>query len=424
MEHYRDLKQRIHERLLGQLDLLQLQRLSHDQMRNELGTHTERVLQEESIAVNAFERRDLIRDIHDEMLGLGPLEPLFQDPTISDILVNTHRQVYVERAGQLELSDIVFNNEAHLMKILDKMISRVGRRIDESSPMVDARLPDGSRLNAIIPPLAIDGAMISIRKFSPEPIRMHDLVRFQTLSPAMAKVLEALGRLETNILVSGGTGSGKTTLLNILTATIDPRERIVTIEDAAELQLQQPHVIRLETRPSNIEGKGEVNPRALIRNALRMRPDRMILGEIRGAEAVDMLQAMNTGHQGSMATIHANSPRDALARLENLICLNSASMRSGVIRRQIAAAIHVVIQVGRLSDGQRKVLSVTELTGMEGETLSLQELFSFQQTGVSKTGQVEGQFYATGIRPRFADSLKIRGVAFDPDLFLSGISHV
>jgi len=417
MVAYLDLKQSIHDRLLRQLDLVQLQKLTQDQIRYELSHHTERVLQEESIAVNAFERRNLIRDIHNEMVGLGPLEPLFMDPTVSDILVNTHRQVYVERNGRLELSDIVFNDEAHLMKIIEKMISRVGRRIDESSPMVDARLPDGSRVNAIIPPLAIDGAMVSIRKFAREGLRMQHLTELEALSSEMATVMKTFGKLDANILVSGGTGSGKTTLLNILSASIDPRERIVTIEDAAELQLQQPHVVRLETRPANIEGKGEITQRALIRNALRMRPDRIILGEVRGAEALDMLQAMNTGHQGSMATIHANSPRDALARLENMICLNSVAMSPVAIRRQIASAIQLVIQLSRLADGQRKVMSMTEVTGIEGETISLQELFSYRQTGVSSLGRVEGAFVCSGIRPRFAEKLKVQGIQLDPALF-------
>jgi len=417
MDAYQNVKQRIHERLLGQLDLIQLHKLSQDQIRFELGNHTERVLFEESIAVNEYERRDLIRDIHNEMVGLGPLEPLFLDPSISDILVNSHRQIYIERAGRLELSEIVFNDESHLMKILEKMISRVGRRIDESSPMVDARLPDGSRVNAIIPPVAIDGAMISIRKFAREPLRMADLLEWGTLSSEMATVLTALGKIQANILVSGGTGSGKTTLLNILSASIDPRERIVTIEDAAELQLQQPHVVRLETRPPNVEGKGEITQRALIRNALRMRPDRMILGEIRGGEAADILQAMNTGHQGSMATLHANSPRDALARLENMICLSGTGVSPSAIRRQIASAIQVVIQVSRLPDGKRKVMSVTEVVGMEGETLSMQEVFAFKQTGISAQGLVEGAFVRSGVRPRFAQQLQVSGIYLDPQLF-------
>lgn len=422
MVAYRDLKVRIHERLLGQLDLVQLQKLSSAQIRYELGSHTERILLEESIAVNEFERRDLIRDIHNEMVGLGPIEPLFLDPTVTDILVNTHQKVYVERAGRLELTDIVFNNEAHLMKIIEKMISRVGRRIDESSPMVDARLPDGSRVNAIIPPLAIDGAMVSIRKFAREVLSINKLLDLGTLSSEMAMILNTLGKLDANILISGGTGSGKTTLLNILSASIDPHERIVTIEDAAELQLQQPHVVRLETRPTNIEGRGEINQRALIRNALRMRPDRIILGEVRGTEAVDMLQAMNTGHQGSMATIHANSPRDALAKLENMICLNSSGMSPIAIRKQITSAIHLVIQVARMSDGQRKVTSITEITGMEGETISLQELFSYKQTGINDLGRVEGVFECTGVCPRFAEKLRLQGVHLNPQLFLRATS--
>jgi pilus assembly protein CpaF len=332
-------------------------------------------------------------------------------------LVNTSQKVYVERHGKLELSDVTFTDDAHLMKIIDKIVSRVGRRIDESSPMVDARLPDGSRVNAIIPPLAIDGPVLSIRRFSVEPLRIKDLVAHKSLTPEMAEILQGLGQAKINILISGGTGSGKTTMLNVISGYIQASERIVTIEDAAELQLQQPHVVRLETRPSNIEGKGEVTQRALVRNALRMRPDRIILGEVRGGEALDMLQAMNTGHEGSMATIHANTPRDALTRLENMVSMAVASLPTKAMRQQISSAISVVIQVARLTDGKRKVISIQELSGMEGEVIMMHEIFSFKQTGIGKDGAVIGHFSATGIRPLFIDRLRAFGVDISEALF-------
>ncbi len=325
-----------------------------------------------------------MRDIQFEMLGLGPLELLMADPTVSDILVNTHKQVYVERFGKLEVTDVCFNDNAHLMKIIDKIVSRVGRRVDESSPMVDARLPDGSRVNVIIPPLAIDGPLMSIRRFAAKPLTMDDFLQYQSLTPAMAQVIEGLAQAKINMIISGGTGSGKTTLLNILSGFIGAGERIVTIEDAAELQLQQPHVVRLETRPPNIEGKGEITQRSLVRNALRMRPDRIILGEVRGAEAIDMLQAMNTGHEGSLATIHANTPRDALTRLENMIGLAGMNLPSKVARHQISSAITVVLQIARLSDGKRKMVSIQEITGMEGDIITMQEIFTFRQTGIRR----------------------------------------
>jgi pilus assembly protein CpaF len=417
---YQQMKARVHELLLGRLDLEAMERLSPEQLRTELNVMVERLLSEENVVVNAAERRSLVRDIQNEMLGLGPLESLLADPTVSDILVNGSQQVYVERRGQLSLTDVTFADDNHLMKIIDKIVSRVGRRIDESSPMVDARLPDGSRVNVIIPPLALDGPVMSIRRFAVVPLGIDNLIEYQTLTPAVAQVLQGLVAAELNLIISGGTGSGKTTLLNILSASIDPGERVVTIEDAAELQLRQPHVVRLETRPANIEGRGEVTQRSLVRNALRMRPDRIILGEVRGAEAVDMLQAMNTGHEGSMTTIHANTARDALGRLENMLSMGMANMPSKIARTQIASAINVIVQVSRLTDGRRKITSVAEITGMEGDVITMQEIFAFRQTGVETDGTVKGFFQATGVRPRFVERLKSRGIALPESLFDPG----
>ena len=414
---YRELKQRIHALLLERVDLESMQRLTQEQIRDELRSLVERLLDEEAVVINDVERKNLTRDIRNEMLGFGPLETLLSDPTVSDILVNGHKQVYVERRGKLELTDVVFNDDAHLMKIIDKIVSRVGRRIDESSPMVDARLPDGSRVNAIIPPLAIDGPVMSIRRFSVDPLRLADLVAYGSMTAEMAEVLQGLGKAKMNILISGGTGSGKTTMLNVISGFISHTERIVTVEDAAELQLQQPHVVRLETRPPNIEGKGEVSQRALVRNALRMRPDRIILGEVRGAEALDMLGAMNTGHEGSMATIHANTPRDAITRLENMISMAAANLPSKAIRQQISSAISVVVQVSRLIDGKRKVTSIQEITGMEGDVITMQEIFSFKQTGVGESGAVVGYFSASGIRPHFLERLKSFGIGISSAVF-------
>ena len=414
---YRELKQRIHALLLERVDLESMQRLTQEQIRDELRSLVERLLDEEAVVINDVERKNLTRDIRNEMLGFGPLETLLSDPTVSDILVNGHKQVYVERRGKLELTDVVFNDDAHLMKIIDKIVSRVGRRIDESSPMVDARLPDGSRVNAIIPPLAIDGPVMSIRRFSVDPLRLADLVAYGSMTAEMAEVLQGLGKAKMNILISGGTGSGKTTMLNVISGFIGHTERIVTVEDAAELQLQQPHVVRLETRPPNIEGKGEVSQRALVRNALRMRPDRIILGEVRGAEALDMLGAMNTGHEGSMATIHANTPRDAITRLENMISMAAANLPSKAIRQQISSAISVVVQVSRLIDGKRKVTSIQEITGMEGDVITMQEIFSFKQTGVGESGAVVGYFSASGIRPHFLERLKSFGIGISSAVF-------
>jgi pilus assembly protein CpaF len=414
---YQELKHRFHQVMLDRVDLESMQRLSQDQIRNELRMLVERLLEEEAVVINDIERKNLTRDIQNEILGFGPLEPLLADPAVSDILVNTHRQIYVERHGKLELSGVTFTDDAHLMKIIEKIVSRVGRRIDESSPMVDARLPDGSRVNAIIPPLAVDGPVLSIRRFSTQPLRMQEMVAHKSITPEMAEILQGLGKAKINILISGGTGSGKTTMLNAISGFIDHGERIVTIEDAAELQLQQPHVVRLETRPPNIEDKGEVTQRALVRNALRMRPDRIILGEVRGSEAFDMLQAMNTGHEGSMATIHANTPRDALTRLENMVSMAGSSLQTKTMRQQISSAISVVIQIARLADGKRKMVSIQEISGMEGEVITMHEIFTFKQTGIAPDGAVLGHFCATGIRPLFLDRLHMFGINVSEKLF-------
>jgi pilus assembly protein CpaF len=414
---YQTLKRKVHEAVLDRVELERLARLPAEQVRQEIGGLIARILEEDKAPVNDLERRQLTTDIHDEMFGFGPLEALLRDPTVSDILVNTHRTTYVERRGRLELTDVTFYDDAHLMKVIEKIVSRVGRRIDESSPMVDARLPDGSRVNAIIPPSAVDGPLMSIRRFAVNPLQKSDLVASQSLTPPMAELLDALTRAKVNVLVSGGTGSGKTTLLNILSGFIPEGERVVTIEDAAELQLRQHHVLRLETRPPNVEGRGEVTQRTLVRNALRMRPDRIILGEVRGAEALDMLNAMNTGHEGSLATIHANTPRDALTRLENMISLAGLSLPPKNLRQQISSAISVVVQVARLTDGRRKVVSIQELTGMEGEMVNMQEIFTFKRTGVDQNGAVRGHFCATGVRPKFTERLQAFGIVLPDQLY-------
>ncbi|KVH44877.1 CpaF family protein [Burkholderia diffusa] len=414
---YQKLRREIHLAVLERVELERLSRLPQEQVRQEIAALISRILDEERLPANDIERRQLVIDVYDEMFGFGPLEALLRDPGISDILVNTYRQVYVERAGQLELTDVTFYDDAHLMKVIEKIVSRVGRRIDESTPMVDARLPDGSRVNAIIPPSAIDGPLMSIRRFAVNPLKMDDLVSYQSLTPPMAELLDALARAKVNVLVSGGTGSGKTTLLNILSGFIQRSERIVTIEDAAELQLQQPHVLRLETRPPNIEGKGEITQRTLVRNALRMRPDRIILGEVRGAEALDMLNAMNTGHEGSLATIHANTPRDALTRLENMISVGGLTLPPKTMRQQIASAISVVVQATRLTDGKRKIVSIQELTGMEGDIINMQEIFTFKRTGMDRDGTVRGHFCATGVRPKFAERLQAFGIDLPDSLY-------
>ena len=414
---YHELKSRIHQKLLDRVDLSVMEKLPPDRLLSELKALVEQLLGEEKIPINLTERSNLVSDIQHEILGLGPLEPLLADPTISDILVNTYNQVYVERRGKLELTNAHFADNRHLLRIIDRIVSRIGRRVDESSPMVDARLSDGSRVNAIIPPLALDGPLLSIRRFPVSPLKIDDLIQNKSLTPAMAEVIAGLVKSKCNLLISGGTGSGKTTLLNIMSGFIPASERIVTIEDAAELQLQQPHVVRLETRPPNVEGKGEVTQRALVRNSLRMRPDRVIIGEVRGSEAMDMLQAMNTGHEGSMATVHANTPRDALSRIENMVSMAETNLPAKAVRQQISSAIWVVVQVSRMSDGKRKLISLQEITGMEGEIITMQEIFTYSQMGIDNNGMVQGHFHATGIRPKFAERLKVFGVTLRDELF-------
>lgn len=414
------LRAKIHQRLLSVLDLNAIEKMPEDELKKHLKSCIEQIVRDDHLVLNDSDLARLIVEIQNEITGLGPLEALLADATISDILVNNARSVYVERKGKLEKTQVHFDDDAHLLKIIDKIVGRIGRRIDESSPMVDARLPDGSRVNAIIPPLALDGPVLSIRRFSDVPLKMGNLVEFGTLTNEMAVIIAALVKAKTNILVAGGTGSGKTTLLNIMSGFIPDNERIVTIEDAAELKLQQPHVVRLETRPPNLEGKGEVNQRALLRNTLRMRPDRIIVGEVRGVEVLDMLQAMNTGHEGSLTTVHANSARDSLTRLENMIGIAGLPVMLKPLRQQIVAAISVIIHIARLSDGKRKITGIHEITGMEGDMVTMQEIFRFDQTGVAPDGTVLGHFRATGIRPRFAERLLARGAPladylFDPE---------
>ncbi|WP_199030389.1 CpaF family protein [Ralstonia sp. ASV6] len=414
---YQQAAQDVHQIIIDRVELSRLQQLTPEQIKRELAQLVERIIDEGKHQLNEVERRRLVSDVQDEMLGYGPLEPLLADPTISDILVNTYKHVYVERRGKLELTNVTFHDDAHLMRVIEKMVSRVGRRIDESSPMVDARLPDGSRINAIIPPSAIDGPLLSIRRFSVNPLTIQDLVNFRTLTPEMAQLLDAMVKAKLNILISGGTGSGKTTLLNILSGYIPADERIVTIEDAAELQLRQNHVLRLETRPANIEGRGEITQRSLVKNALRMRPDRIILGEVRGAEALDMLHAMNTGHEGSLATIHANTPRDALTRLENMVSMAGLQLPPKTMRQQITSALTVVVQVTRLTDGHRKLMSVQEITGMEGEVVNMQEIFTFRRKGIDSDGRIKGHFCATGVRPKFSERLQAFGIHLPESLY-------
>ncbi|MDF3883906.1 CpaF family protein [Cupriavidus basilensis] len=420
---YQQLAKEIHQTLIERVELGKLQQLAPEQVKRELAQLVERILEEGNHPVNEAERRSLVSDVQDEMLGYGPLEPLLADPTVSDILVNTAKQVYVERRGKLELTEITFLDNAHLMRVIEKMVSRVGRRIDESSPMVDARLPDGSRVNAIIPPSAIDGPLLSIRRFAVKPLTVDDLIGRQTFTPQMAQLLEAMVKAKLNILISGGTGSGKTTLLNILSGFIPADERIVTIEDAAELQMRQNHVLRLETRPPNIEGRGEITQRALVKNALRMRPDRIILGEVRGGEALDMLHAMNTGHEGSLATIHANTPRDAMTRLENMVSMAGLSLPTKTMRQQITSALTVVVQVSRLTDGSRKLMSVQEITGMEGDVVNMQEIFTFKRKGVDRDGHIKGHFGATGVRPKFSERLQAFGIHLPETLYDPAVQH-
>ena len=414
---YYALKTRLHQSLIAKIDLAAAEAMQPDQLRSQLRDVLLGLIDEEAIPMNELERRSLVADLQNEVLGLGPLEPLLADPDISEIMVNGFDTVFVEKRGRIERVNIRFNDDTHLLKIIDKIVSRVGRRIDESSPMVDARLPDGSRVNAIISPVALDGPAVSIRRFAVKPLKMADLVERRTLTHGMAELLAGMVKAKTNILISGGTGSGKTTLLNILSSYIPEHERIITIEDTAELQMQQSHVVRLETRPANSEGRGEISMRSLVKNSLRMRPDRIVLGEVRGGEVIDMLQAMNTGHDGSLTTVHANTPRDALGRLENLVGMGGVSLPVKPLRQQIASAINVIVQATRLSDGSRKITSIHEVTGMEGEVISTQEIFHFERSGVSADGAVLGRFKPTGIRPLLAERLKISGVNLAEELF-------
>jgi pilus assembly protein CpaF len=413
----REWKQRIYERLLKILDLSLLGSLDEHVARNQIREITTRLLLEESAPLSLAQRQFVTRRIEDEVLGLGPLEPLLADSSVSDILVNGSQQVYVERRGKLELTEVRFNDDAHLMNIIDRIVSAVGRRIDESSPMVDARLKDGSRVNVIIPPLALDGPMMSIRRFAVELLKVDDLIRLGTINEQMATVLKAIVHARLNVVISGGTGAGKTTLLNIVSGFVPHSERVVTIEDSAELQLQQPHVVRLETRPPNIEGKGQVAQRDLVRNALRMRPERIIVGEVRGAEALDMLQAMNTGHDGSLTTVHANSPRDALSRIETMVSMTGITFPIRALRAQMASAINVVIQVSRDEDGKRRLVSLQEINGMEGEVVTMSEIFAFERRGLDANGNVLGELKATGVVPAFQRRLAARGIELPVSLF-------
>ena len=414
---YQELKDRLHQRVIDLLDMNAIGAMSQELVTGQLTKLIEQLLQQESAPLNQRERAQITQDVLHEVLGLGPLEPLLADSTVNDILVNGHKQVFVERFGRLELTPVRFKDDAHLKKIIEKIVSRIGRRIDESVPMVDARLADGSRVNAIIPPLAIDGPSLSIRKFSKDPLQLHHLTEKRSLTPEIGDLMKAIVRARLNVLISGGTGTGKTTMLNILSGFIPNDERIVTIEDAAELQLRQDHVVRLETRPANIEGKGEIAQRELVKNALRMRPDRIIVGEVRGAESLDMLQAMNTGHDGSLTTVHANSCRDALTRIETLVSMAGFNLAPKAMRHYISSALDVIIQIARLSDGTRKVISVQEVVGMEGDLITLQELFVFQQTGLDENRRVKGRFKATGVRPKFAERLEAKGIALPVNVF-------
>ena len=409
-QSFQEMKARLHRTLINRMDLTKLQTLTQDQVHAEVSRLAEAVLAQEAMPLSVSERERLVNDVQHELFGLGPLEPLLADPTISDILVNSHKTIYIERRGKIEKTNVQFKDDEHLMRVIERIVSSVGRRIDESSPMVDARLQDGSRVNAIIPPLSIDGPVVSIRRFGSDPLKMSSLIEFNALTKDIADMLQMVVTARLNILISGGTGAGKTTLLNALSAYIPENERIVTIEDSAELQLQQPHTVRLETRPPNIEGRGEVTQRDLVKNALRMRPDRIVIGEVRGGEAIDMLQAMNTGHDGSLTTVHANTPRDALARLETMIQMTGMRLSDRAMRQQIASALNMVVQVARMSDGSRRVTSISEVTGMEGETITMQEIFQYERTGVDKEGTVLGRFRPTGIRPRFAERLKACGL--------------
>ena len=410
-------KATIHRKLIQKLNLDRITEASREEVRREVGSIIEALVVGESTPMNLQERERLVQEVLDEVFGLGPLEPLLADGTVADILVNTHKQVYIERKGMLERTSVQFRDSAHLMTIIDRIVSAVGRRVDESSPMVDARLADGSRVNAIIPPLAIDGPCLSIRRFGHNRLAAEDLISNRSMTPTMLELLQGCVRARLNVLISGGTGAGKTTFLNVLSSYISNRERVVTIEDAAELLLNQDHVVRLETRPPNIEGKGAIQQRQLVINALRMRPDRIIVGEVRGEEALDMLQAMNTGHDGSLTTIHANSPRDALSRLETMVAMSNLNLPENAIRRQISSAIDVVVQVSRMSDGTRKIVSIAEITGMEGDVVTMQDVFVFRKRGIRENGEVLGEFLPTGIRPKFSERLLVTGIQLPMSMF-------
>jgi pilus assembly protein CpaF len=415
--NFEKLKSDVHKILISKLDLEKLSRVESGQARHVVSSLIVEIIKTQGVPLSFDEQAKIQADLLDEVFGLGPLEPLLRDPKISDILVNSKDKVFVERGGKLQRTDTVFRDDRHLLQIIDRIVSRVGRRVDESSPMVDARLPDGSRVNAIIPPLALDGPSMSIRRFGTGPVAANQLVELKSISAEMMQVIESAARARLTILISGGTGAGKTTLLNILSRNIPQSERVITIEDAAELQLAQENLVRLETRPPNIEGQGAVRQRQLLINCLRMRPDRIILGEVRGEEAFDMLQAMNTGHEGSMATIHANTPRDALTRLESMVAMSGLTLTERTVRQQIASALDIVVQVSRLSDGTRKVMSISEVTGMEENIISMQDIFTFQKKGIGPTGKVIGAFKPTRIRPRFIDRLQVAGIQLPPALF-------
>jgi pilus assembly protein CpaF len=414
---YSAVKAAIHRKLIQKLNLDKLSEIKREDVRREVSQLLESLVVGESAPMNLQERERLSQEVLDEVFGLGPLEPLLADPSVSDILVNTYKRVYIERRGMLEVTPVQFRDDAHLMSIIDRIVSAIGRRVDESSPMVDARLADGSRVNAIIPPLSVDGPCLSIRRFGHDRLTAEDLLQNRTMTPPMLELLQGCVKARLNVLISGGTGAGKTTFLNVLSSYISNRERIVTIEDAAELQLHQEHVVRLETRPPNIEGKGAVAQRQLVINSLRMRPDRIIVGEVRGEEALDMLQAMNTGHDGSLTTIHANAPRDALSRLETMVAMSNLNLPDSAIRRQIASAIDLVVQVSRMSDGTRKVISIAEITGMEGDIVTMQDIFLFRKRGIRENGEVIGEFAPTGIRPKFSERLLVTGVQLPMSMF-------
>ena len=414
---YQELKFTLHRKLVDKINLEALASIDNQRVRSEVRQALISLIDSEPTLLSSIEKQQISDEVLDEVFGLGPLEPLLQDPTISDILVNTHKQVYVERKGLLDLTTVTFRDAQHLLRIIDKIVSQVGRRVDESNPMVDARLSDGSRVNAIIPPLAVDGPILSIRRFSTDKLMPPDLVDRRAMTPGMMELLEAAVKARMNIIIAGGTGAGKTTLLNAMSAFISAKERIVTIEDAAELQLKQPHVVRLETRPPNLEGHGAVRQRELLVNSLRMRPDRIVVGEVRGEEALDMLQAMNTGHDGSLTTVHANTPRDAISRLEVMVSLASANMQLVSVRQQISSAVHLLVQASRMSDGSRRVINLTEVTGMEGEVITLQDIFVFEKRGLNPDGRVVGRFAATGIRPKFYEKLLSAGIRLRADLF-------